>query len=819
VLDQQLGVSVDEFNEKIRAGEISVNELIDALIAFSEQTYGGAAKDLSATLVGLQNRFTTIGMVILRDFTAPIMEKAVPALQVFVDALAADVQSGVFESIGRVFTSVMSSIVGDVEWTVESVATGIMEFMIWLAESANKMAKFGFGMMEAWGHGMLQGAFQAISAVANFISNAITSLFSTHSPPKILPLIDVWGAETIEAWLEGMTNADFSILNDIVGTISSILQNVGLEEGSIQGVMQRLVKAVSGGGISSALGVLGSVASPFSGQLGDIIGVYRELAKENEVLEGIMNKLAGAEARLAKQMGILEVRTKAVEQAQRDLKDAMQFYEDSDEAVQRLVREYNALLRAGADEDVLKIKQNEIDAMMEQRTEAAKMIKDAEKQVDIAEDAKDKQQDIVDEHRSIVDRIEEERKAQQIVIDQIEERLAKEKAVLDLMIKLTKKIEESKEKLGKMKDTLGDMQGIIAGVGDDWDFDFELDEQLNNLLEGLKEDLEIQLWILYMQFDRWWNSVEEIFTGEDTPFAIMVKDVGDLITLIGNIQGIGEDVINSWELFKLKVELVWQNAKLVWLWLDLIKTWVKTPWDLVAIGNLATEINTLEGEIGNTKTSIDVLEDRINDQTNSTFPKLGDALHTVTGDFEDTEESVDNVSRATGSLKTTVNQFKAQWRAAWQSAERELENKKTPIIDYLGNIEGAFGGIAGFISGMLSDLRTFLTMIKNAVIPDWMMRESPSPIEMTLMGMREHLKSLAHTELPAFTTRLNLMSNANDLVNFQPTPTGSISPSAASATNVTNNNYFGGNTVRDDTDLALMENAMIRNLRQASYGA
>jgi hypothetical protein len=820
VLRQELGMSIAEVNEAMVRGEVSVDDLKNALVNFAETTYGGSTEALSQTLVGLENRLRTIGMLITSDFMRPILERAVPAIMVLVQALAAIVRSGVFEVIGKHFAQMGKMIVGDVEWTVESVAEGIMQFMLWLARQSNVMLEYGFGMMEAWGTGMLEGARRAITAVVRFISDAISSLFSTHSPPAILPMIDVWGAETIEAWLEGMTHADFSILNDLIDTVSNILQNIGFEEPSIQGVLQRMTKAVSGGGVGAILGIVSEFAGPFSGQMGDVIRAYRELAKENEVLEQIMRRVANAENILAGEMEILEEKTRAVERAQKSLEDAMQFYEDSDTAVQRLVREYNELLRAGANDKVLRAKQDEIDAMMDQRTEAANLIEEAEAQIDVAEDARDAQKDIADEKRDLLDAIKEEEQAQKDVIETYKEQLDTEKAVLDMMIKLTKQIEEATDAVGEMASGIGEiaseMEGMVAGVGDIGSFSFGFDtSDLEHRLRVLKGRIE---WELQQFRLRFFAKVNEIVEQLSEPFEGLQTEVGELVTLIGNITGISEDVTNSWELFKLKVKLVWQNAKLVFKWLALIKTWVSTPWNLIAIANLATEIHDLEGEIGNTKDSIDTLEDKINTQTNSVFPELGTALVNVKDDFGIVEDGVDDLDDAVGDLETQTGETKSVWATAWQNMKTKLEENQSPILAAIEPIESVFNNIDTALSNIITSIGNMITEFAKVTIPWWFQEKSPSPFEKALIHVGERMDWLSNKKLRGLQNEMNSFSGIDSIINFRPTPTSVVSPSAISNHSVTNNINMGGNVVRDDMDLALIQNNLTRQLRQASYG-
>ena len=92
-----------------------------------------------------------------------------------------------------------------------------------------------------------------------------------------------------------------------------------------------------------------------------------------------------------------------VELAQKKLNEATKAYEDADKTVQKLVREYNALLRAGADDDILDTKLAEIRAMQGQRKTAAELINQAEEQLEIAEENKKEADETVKTQRELVD--------------------------------------------------------------------------------------------------------------------------------------------------------------------------------------------------------------------------------------------------------------------------------------------------------------------------------------------------------------------------------------------------------------------------------
>ena len=99
-------------------------------------------------------------------------------------------------------------------------------------------SKFGLTMDNlnskgfAWGYniinqvvgGMLQGAIDSVGILTQ-IGAWIGSWFEAHSPPKILPDLDKWGAAAMNAYLKGWTQGDFTVFGDISAIIESSLRS------------------------------------------------------------------------------------------------------------------------------------------------------------------------------------------------------------------------------------------------------------------------------------------------------------------------------------------------------------------------------------------------------------------------------------------------------------------------------------------------------------------------------------------------------------------------------------------------------------------
>ena len=768
IVREELNMSIEELNQALQEGTVSMDDLLRAFITFAQTNFAGAAEDLSKTIVGLQNRLETLKTLVVQDFLGPVINQVAAAMDTLFEAFARVLQTGVFESFGETIASILGTIVKDVDWTVENVSISIMEFMLWLARTANTMAQYGFGMMEAWGFGMLEGAFQAISAVVNFISSAITSLFATHSPPKILPMIDVWGAETIQAWLEGMTRADFGIINRVISPIESALRNLGLEQpeilGNLQGVVQQLSRSLrTGVADESLMNFLASITGPFGSAIRDLTRLEFELADA----------------------------IRQVAEAQESLNQAHQMYSDADEDVRRLVREYNDLLRAGASDDVLDAKLKEIRAAQDQRKEAAQLIKEREEELDIAKENQKEMEETTHTQRDMV----------------------------DLMIKLTQSTKDMESAAKSAARSMGnamsqELENLEGGIGDLSNLATGFADELQNRLGELKGQIDAELEDLRTNVEAFIDEVRAFFTDEDGSFAEFLDTLGDLqeaFENVGGVIGIAEQILLEWDKFKLRVKLVWQNVELAWNWLNLVRVWLANPLDFKNIIKFATRIGELNDEIEATKDELATISQK-------SLPEFGDELGFLDQPLQDVRIGISNINDEVSTLEGDTRYLSGVYGNYWSKVQSGMEEHGNPVRAVLDGIGSATGNILTRMLEIVAYIPTFITNLRKIKTPDDLREESPSPFEQSLINLGDRMKHLSKMEIPEFTTKLNLVGSANDLVNFRPTPTSALSPSAVNNSTVNNTFNMGGNTVRDDMDLAIINNNIIRTMKQATYG-
>ena len=124
-----------------------------------------------------------------------------------------------------------------------------------------------------------------------------------------------------------------------------------------------------------------------------------------------------------------------------------------------------------------------------------------------------------------------------------------------------------------------------------------------------------------------------------------------------------------------------------------------------------------------------------------------------------------------GSINTLKDKFgglidllKGDFAGAWDSLIDKLQWAKDHIPGVrlvLDGLHETFLGIRNAIGWVVDKLKAFADWLSKIDIPDWLKRHSPAPIELALMGMREHLQGLASAELPAFSRGLDALTRSH----------------------------------------------------------
>ena len=99
----------------------------------------------------------------------------------------------------------------------------VSERLVGFVDLIGQMAEWGAQAIGAFAQGIVSGLGLVVQAI-NYVVGGIAALLGPGSPPAALPNIVKWGQMAINEFLQGMTMADFGILDELGGAIESHLR-------------------------------------------------------------------------------------------------------------------------------------------------------------------------------------------------------------------------------------------------------------------------------------------------------------------------------------------------------------------------------------------------------------------------------------------------------------------------------------------------------------------------------------------------------------------------------------------------------------------
>jgi len=383
----------EDFKQEAKTGGADVNEFFKAFSQLVDEDFAGAAKRMSRTWAGVSNNIrdfieTVLGMQVLgpvlQRFTniaadaldvllsqevrnnatlfgqaladsfdkiwGAISGELIPALQQLAAAfgLSAPSITGVISLLSK-FTTTVASVISSVANFISTVGVDIAGK---ITEVATNAYEWGANIVRQLATGIIQGGANFLVAAMQWIGQLLANWLQPGSPPKVALDILKWGAGTFEEYLHGFAKADFSILNDLQSPLKSALDI--------------LVQAGALGETQSA-----NMFASISESIAEAIANFNATGEINDGVFDALNGKANAFGDELQTLLELELQyqaaVEAVEQAQAALNAAQENQRAAQVQVKGLTEEYNRLLRAGADESVLRAKLAEINASEEAR--------------------------------------------------------------------------------------------------------------------------------------------------------------------------------------------------------------------------------------------------------------------------------------------------------------------------------------------------------------------------------------------------------------------------------------------------------------------
>lgn len=203
-----------------------------------------------------------------------------------------------------------------------------------LSSVLSSASQWGFNLISSFAIGISEGITSVLAFAIQQVGNILAFFLEAHSPPKIAPDIDKWGANTLTAWLNGFKDADYSALNGVQNVLRSALSGLGLTGASLE---------------SAWRGLSGGVMQALAGQGGDIVGQIRS---QLGIYGDSIAKLVGLQLQLA-------AATNEVDKAEAQLAADRKAQQQAQTAMSKIVDEYNLMARTEKDPAKLEAKRKE----------------------------------------------------------------------------------------------------------------------------------------------------------------------------------------------------------------------------------------------------------------------------------------------------------------------------------------------------------------------------------------------------------------------------------------------------------------------------
>lgn len=255
-LADAFGKTEAEMIDLISKGLVPGKDAVLAIVSGLDEDFGGAAARQSATIGGLINSLKDLGMVGLRELLGGSLRAVQPYLVQLTDALGNPAVVAQITALGDVLGQhlgqTLAWIAGvAIPWIISAwqdigPAISVALDMLWaawdiLAEIGSYAWEWGANITTQFAQGIYDGASFVMDALS-WVGDQITYWLEPHSPPKLLPNLDQWGAAAMRVYMDGWTAGYYNIFDSIAGEIEDGLRSMAsvnaLPEG---GLIQQIV--------------------------------------------------------------------------------------------------------------------------------------------------------------------------------------------------------------------------------------------------------------------------------------------------------------------------------------------------------------------------------------------------------------------------------------------------------------------------------------------------------------------------------------------------------------------------------------------------
>jgi len=367
VLRDELGLSVEQVTQQLRQGKITLADVSQAFVDYAEKNFGGAAERMSRTFQGLQSSIKDLFFFASADLLTPALDEVSGALSEVFDQARGIIDSGVLREIGAELGHIAQA-------GIQAGRDFADRFGGKMVETAENALRWGINISTELATGLIQGAVWALTSAMDVIGDILAYFLQGHSPPRVAPHMNDWGAEAMTEFLRGFTDAEWGVMDDVRYTLESVLRTL----------------VDSGQMAADALG------PTMIGLTRELASALSEYARTGVVSEGLFSRLAGVGGvfgdeleRLARLQFSLVDATRTYQAVVAQLAAAKDKERKSEESLLRLGDEYNELLAHRAPMRDVRAKKAELEAARQAHAQAQKERSEAEQAVQQAQEKRD----------------------------------------------------------------------------------------------------------------------------------------------------------------------------------------------------------------------------------------------------------------------------------------------------------------------------------------------------------------------------------------------------------------------------------------------
>lgn len=269
---------------------------------------------------------------------------------------------------------------------------------------------YGEGIINSLADGLARGIV-AITPVLVRLRQLFTYWLKPGSPPRLLPELDKWGQGAMDAYLQGWTNADLSIFDELASSLETVIRSFA-GSGAIKetdlvsrvfGTRDAITRAITefqrAGSVSaSTLRAIERAAGPAGSAVTGLVSAYFDLQTASRAAAQAQEELTAVTERYDAALEPINDKLRAVQNQQADIRDQQRAAE--------LNAEIADINTSASDRRLAQLELEEIELRRQQRLleeERDTAVGAAEDKLDAAQKEEQARQDAYNRQQAVID--------------------------------------------------------------------------------------------------------------------------------------------------------------------------------------------------------------------------------------------------------------------------------------------------------------------------------------------------------------------------------------------------------------------------------